>query len=676
DKNMLELTHTVADEYKQGKTIPEILAAHDIKEINVIDGNGIITESNYPEYLGFDMGSGEQSGEFLILLGDTEELVQDYRPIALNEEVSRKYAAVKLDTGFIQVGYDAESFQRDIDREVLNITKNRHVGKTGYALVMDASYNIVSAPSYISRENIEQEANGMKVTPTENETFVMEVNHEKSSCRFTRVEGYFIVSVLPYSEAMQSRNTAIYVNTFMEILVFAVLFAMVYFLIKAVVVNRIKTINNSLSRITDGDLGVVVDVRSNVEFSSLSDDINSTVSTLKCYIDEAAARIDKELELAKNIQTSAIPGTFPAYPKHRDFDIFALMNPAKEVGGDFYDFYLTKGDTMNFVIADVSGKGIPAAMFMMRAKTELKSLTEAELPLDAVFTDGNRALCEGNDAGMFVTAWQGSLDLLSGDLTFANAGHNPPLIRHADGKFEYLKTRPGFVLAGMDSVKYRTQQLKLTPGDTVFLYTDGVTEATNANNELYGEERLLTAINSREFETVRELCTFIRGEIDGFVGDAPQFDDITMVALRYFGQKETPTIRFEEAKLEDIGAVTEFAEQALEKYGCPMKVITQMSVAIDEIYSNIVRYGYKGTVGPITVTVHESEDPHAVSIRFRDNGVPYNPLTKADPDVTLSAEERQIGGLGIFMVKKMMDDVRYRYENGQNILTVKKLLEK
>ena len=395
---------------------------------------------------------------------------------------------------------------------------------------------------------------------------------------------------------------------------------------------------------------------------------------MKHYIAEASARIDKELEFAKNIQGSALPNVFPAFPKRHDFDIFASMNPAKEVGGDFYDFYMTHDEKLHFLVADVSGKGIPAAMFMMRAKTELKSLTEADVPLEEVFTHGNAALCEGNDAGMFVTAWQGGLDLSTGIVRFANAGHNPPLVRHGDGRFEYLKSKVGFVLAGMDGVRYREQELLLQPGDIIYLYTDGVTEAQNADGELYGEKRLKKAINSVEFGSMEELCTYIKGDVDAFVGEAPQFDDITMVALKYIGTPPNPSISFEKAQISDITAITEFLEAELEKLDCPMKTVIQMNIAIDEIYSNIVKYGYPKEPGPVKVEVIHKEEPNAVFIRFEDEGIPYNPLTKEDPDVTLSAEERNIGGLGIYMVKKTMDDMRYKYENDKNILTIMKKL--
>ena len=669
NKNILNVTQSIVKELEVSD-LNTAAEKYEVTEISVINKNGFISDSSVPKYVGYDMRRGKQSEEFLCLLAENgpEVFVQDFGPISSDTTTSRKYAGVRTNEGFIQVGYDAERFQRDIDDEVNGLTKNRHVGESGYIIIVTQDFDVVSAPNDFSFD--EKDSVG---EPEPDTTFRIKLSGKMSYCRYCMTEGYYIVSVLPEKEALQTRNVVLYVNTFMEILVFAVLFGLIYLLIKRVVVNRIKSINTSLGKITNGDLNEVVNVRTNAEFASLSDDINSTVDTLKRYIDEASARIDKELEFAKEIQSSALPGTFPAFPKRKELDIYALMDPAKEVGGDFYDFYITDNDVLNFVIADVSGKGIPAAMFMMRAKTELKSLTEHDIPVGDVFTRGSEALCEGNDAMMFVTAWQGGIDLDNGHMNFANAGHNPPLVRHGNGKFEYLRTKAGFVLAGMEGVKYKTQSLDLEKGDIIFLYTDGVTEATNAAKELYGEERLINAINSREFTDMKELCEFIKKDVDTFVGDAPQFDDITMMAFAYIGKPPIPEIHFDEAGIDDIPAVTAFVESELEKINCPQRAVIQLNVAIDEIYSNIVKYAYPGEKGPVTVSLLIKDDPRCIYVKFRDSGIPYNPLTKDDPDITLSADERTIGGLGIYMVKKTMDDVKYKYENGENILTVKKI---
>ena len=211
------------------------------------------------------------------------------------------------------------------------------------------------------------------------------------------------------------------------------------------------------------------------------------------------------------------------------------MHTAKEVGGDFYDFYFIDDDNLAFLMADVSGKGIPAAMFMMQSKTIIKSCAESGMSVEQVFTVANEKLCEGNDAGMFVTAWMGILNVKTGKILFANAGHNPPLVKHADGAYEYLKTRAGFVLAGMEGVRYRGNELERAPGDAIYLYTDGVTEATDLNTELYGEDRLHTVLEKYKDAAPQVICDEVKRDVDAFVGEAPQFDDITMLALKYNG---------------------------------------------------------------------------------------------------------------------------------------------
>lgn len=672
NENLLSIARQLEARMEQGTgDLSATAKSYGVTEINIVNDSGVIVDSTEKSYIGYDMHDGKQSAEFMCLLKDKESYVQDYGPISYDSSLSRKYAGVKHGSGFIQVGYDAVQFQRDIDNDIVSITKNRHVGETGFILIIDENYDVISAPENLGLPTLRENVNKAKL-PEENVTFTSELNGQDCRMCYRSAEGYHIVSVLPEEEALHMRNVALYVNSFMEVIVFAVLFGLIYILIKRVVVDQIKCVNSSLAKIIDGNLNEVVNVRSNEEFASLSDDINMTVDTLKHYIDEASRRIDQELEFAKDIQRSALPSVFPAFPKRKDIDIFASMDPAKEVGGDFYDFYMTQKDTLNFLVADVSGKGIPAAMFMMRAKTELKSLTEAELNLADVFTRGNMNLCEGNDAGMFVTVWQGCINLKTGIVQYANAGHNPPLVRHSDGAFEFIKSRAGFVLAGMEGIRYKTQEIQLCPGDILYLYTDGVTEATNAAEELYGNDRLIDTLNHAEFETMQELCTCVKSDLMAFVGDAPQFDDITMMAFRYIGLPPVPSIHFDQAKLEDIPEVTEFVEREMERLDCPMKAVIQINIAIDEIFSNIVRYGYPKTPGPVTVEIIEREEPRSVFIRFSDEGIPYNPITAVDPDITLSAEERSIGGLGIFMVKKTMDDLKYKYENGQNILTIQK----
>lgn len=543
NKNLLELTREIASridftDRTNAKLLKTLKKEFDVAEINIINQNGIITLSTHNDFLNYDMRGGEQSAEFLVLLdGVTKEYVQSYQPTSSDPTISRKYAGVVLSGGgFVQVAYDAERFQKDIDDVVIGVTRNRHIGESGALIIVGEDWNIVSDRHGNEGRNLN--VTGIYIdrsTMPENKTFEAVVYGKQAFCSYIFSEGYYIVAVMPLEEAMFSRDISVYITVFMEFVVFGMLFIVVYFLIKKLVVDNMVKINKSLAMITGGNLDTVVNVRTNEEFASLSDDINSTVVTLKHYIAEAAARIDRELEFARSIQHSAIPTVFPPYPGHSEFDIYATMDTAKEVGGDFYDFYFVGENRLGFLIADVSGKGIPAAMFMMTAKTIIKGYAESGKPVDEVFTTANEKLCESNDAGMFVTAWMGVLDTVTGKVEFANAGHNPPLVRHAGGGFEYLRSKPCFILAGMDGIKYRKNEFTLAPGDEIYLYTDGVTEATDSENNLYGEERLLALLNSMGDLSGEEICRAVKADIDAFVGDAPQFDDITMLYLKYNG---------------------------------------------------------------------------------------------------------------------------------------------
>lgn len=266
----------------------------------------------------------------------------------------------------------------------------------------------------------------------------------------------------------------------------------------------------------------------------MEEDINTYIEDLTRATSEKE-RIGAELNVATHIQASMLPCIFPAFPERPEFDIYASMDPAKEVGGDFYDFFLVDEDHLAVVVADVSGKGVPAALFMVIAKTLIKDHAQTGTPPEEVFTEVNRQLCESNEEGLFVTAWMGVLELSSGRLTFVNAGHNPPLLRQGGGDFAYLRTRPGFVLAGLEGTRYRSGSLILSPGDTLYLYTDGVTEATDSELQLYGEERLQAVLNAGRDLAPRELLAAVKADVDAFAGEAPQFDDITMLALRCQG---------------------------------------------------------------------------------------------------------------------------------------------
>ena len=540
----------------------------------------------------------------------------------------------------------------------------KRIGQAGGVIVTDKNGNVAVAsrsgkPINLDKDNIEKHPD-----IRENTFYKVSINAEAVYCEFTELKDCYVFAYMPVAEADLSRNVTLYTTIFVEILIFVSVFCLVYQLTRIKMIEKIQEVNNGLERITDGKLDTKIEVRTSREFSSLSDDINQTVDALKDHIADAQKRIERELELAKQIQQSAVPFIFPPFPKRKDFDIYALMNTAKEVGGDFYDFYFTDDRHFAFLIADVSGKGIPAAMFMMASKTLIKGLAERGKTVDEVFVETNEKLCANNDAGMFVTAWMGVVNLETGHVAYANAGHNPPLFGGKNGEFRYIKDKPNFVLAGMEGTPYKKHEAVMAPGDIFYLYTDGVTEATDSNNDLYGEERLLKIIKTANDDSPEKICKKVEKDVSKFVGDAPQSDDVTMLAFRLNYMQSANSICVY-PDMESLELVGEFINSKLSLLNVSKSVLNKVQIAVDEIYSNIMNYGEASRV-----KIGFIFDNDNLALTFTDNGKQYDPTKAEDPDITLSAEKRKIGGLGIFMVKNMANSLNYKYENGENILSV------
>ncbi len=278
------------------------------------------------------------------------------------------------------------------------------------------------------------------------------------------------------------------------------------------------------------------------EITSLAGSIDTMEKDMVNYIRNLTAitaekeRIGTELSLARTIQANSIPNTFPAFPDRKDLDIFASMTPARQVGGDFYNFFLIDDDHLATVIGDVSGKGIPAALFMMVTNILISDRTVMGGTPGEILTFVNKSICEHNQAEMFVTVWLGILELSTGKLTAANAGHEYPALLRAGGRFELLKDKHGFVVGGMDDVKYKDYELQLQPGDKLFVYTDGVPEATDADQQLFGTERMIEALNLDAGAAPEQILGNVQAAVDRFVKEAEQFDDLTMLCLEYRGK--------------------------------------------------------------------------------------------------------------------------------------------
>lgn len=300
----------------------------------------------------------------------------------------------------------------------------------------------------------------------------------------------------------------------------------------ALITNETSHFAEHKGRISDK----LLKIRGKDELGVLARSIEKMSVDMNKYIEDLThttaekERLSAELDVATQIQANMLPRIFPPYKEHPELELFATMEPAKEVGGDFYDFFMVDGDHFAVTVGDVSGKGVPAALFMVIAKTLIKNSILQGLQPAQVFERVNNELCEGNDAGLFVTCWMGILTISTGELKFVNAGHTFPILHHANS-VEFLKSKPDLMLAGMEGMRYNEHSVTLEKGDRLFVYTDGVTEATNAHEELYGEERLISFLRKTETADIHKLLAEVRGDIDAFVDGVPQFDDITMLEL-------------------------------------------------------------------------------------------------------------------------------------------------
>lgn len=559
DESILSVAQkTVADEFPDGSTslpdnekLAEYASLCGIDEINYIDENGIILRSNLSEYIGFDMrNAGEQSKKFD---ADMQQLIQagisEYIPessaISFDASVHRKYAGISLDKGYVQIGFDAdEDFQNKLDDLVQSVSRNRHIGAAGGFIIANPDRTVISVPDSIDDISFtEEEKELISVFLAEKldmskkgKMITEEMAGQNYLFMFDIYEGYYIITFIPEREVHSPRTITTTIMAVILLTTMITLFYFIYRLIKRSIVDNIRSVNRSLQEINGGKLDTKIEVRDNLEFDMLSTNINQTVATLNRYIDDAKKRIDTELSYAKLIQKSSLPSVYPPFPGRDEIDICGGMTTANEVGGDFYDYFFISETTLCFLIADVSGKGIPAAMFMMRARSALKSCAQRGMTPVEVFSIVNDALCENNEANMFVTVWMGWLDTKTGEIRYINAGHNPPLIRHSRTGYDYLSERSGAILAAIEGKRFKEHTVTLSPGDSLLLYTDGITEACDTQNAEYGEERLKEHLNALPEElNAEELCSAVKQGAAEFAGEAPQFDDMTVLALTFKG---------------------------------------------------------------------------------------------------------------------------------------------
>ena len=423
------------------------------------------------------------------------------------------------------------------------------------------------------------------------------------------------------------------------------------------------------------------EIHSNDEIETLARSIEKMGIDIQVYIKDLMRvtsekeRISAELSVASGIQAGMLPKNFSPYPDHPGIQLYASMIPAKEVGGDFYDFFWTGKDKLWLVMGDVSGKGVPAAMFMVIAKALIRNAATQDYEPSEICERVNNQLCKENEQGLFVTCWLGCVNLATGLMKYANAAHNPPVLY--DGQdYKFLREKSGIMLAAMEDSKYVEHEIQLKKGNRLFIYTDGVTEEQNKDGQLFGEDLLLGALAKTAALSAKEKIEAVNAELERFAGGSSQADDITALAF-YLDELAGAEGGDVKGKILDLPAADDKLEDVLNFIkshlpdGVPNDLKNKIDLAAEEIFVNISHYAYGGESGQAQI-VCENPTPRSVKISFVDWGIEFNPLDQPDPDFTQSAEERRLGGFGIYLTKQFMDKVSYRHEDGKNILTIEK----
>ncbi len=381
------------------------------------------------------------------------------------------------------------------------------------------------------------------------------------------------------------------------------------------------------------------------------------------------AALDKELALGNEIQQSMLPDRVWHTPF---FSAFSYMVSAKNVGGDFFDYFMIGENKVLFTIGDVSGKGISASLFASNTKALIRAYAMSGYEPCEILQETNSSLCSTNKKKLFVTVWLGILDLETGDCVYCSAGHNPPIIKRKTGETSRLSSKPNFIVGRRDNISYSQHHIILDPGDCIVMYTDGVTEAMNGEGELFGDERLLSFTEAYPVED--SFTKKPREKVFDFMGEAEQNDDISIACLSFSNYKISgKTERSFKAKREEYPHLCDFVMKFAEKHTDDRRKLNDIELSLGEVFSNIEFYSAGGSKKITDVSVGLSAENGVLSIVFTDDGIPFDPLSKPDPSLEENRKSKVIGGFGIFMVKKLMDDVSYQY-NGKNILTLKKKL--
>ncbi len=434
------------------------------------------------------------------------------------------------------------------------------------------------------------------------------------------------------------------------------------------------------SRTRDGGIvAIATDITALKNAEQAAEDAKARLADSLALVEAAKARMQEELNVGRDIQRSMLPRVFPAFPDRNEIELYAVLEPAMEVGGDLYDFFMVDDHRLCFVIGDVSGNGVPAALFMAMTKIMVKTRAASDPSPASIVTHVNDALSTDNDSCMFVTLYLGILNLRDGTLLTTNAGHNHPLLKRRDGRFEWLTAQDGPIVGPMPGIAFKESFIQLNPGDELFFYTDGVTEADNVRHELFGNDRLKAVLDQSRATLVVDRISEVMKAVRAFAGEASQADDITILGIRYHGvAKATAATGFFRQSMPNQLTAIPTLQMAFERYVSQWEgatpLIPTLNMALDDLLNNVVQYAFPHDQTEHRIVVEGDVRDGCVVLIITDDGVPFNPLTVAPPDLSLLLHEREIGGLGIHLVRSMFDEVMYHRDVGHNVLTIKKKL--
>lgn len=471
-------------------------------------------------------------------------------------------------------------------------------------------------------------------------------------------------------------------NSYIAGFVCLLLVAVICFMTIRRMTRPLIKIAGAATEIANGNLLVELPkVSGHDEMCTLHGSFANMQQSLLKYVDElqitaaSKERIESELRIARSIQMGMVPKVFPPFPEREDIDLYSKLLPAREVGGDLYDFFI-ENEKLHFIVGDVSGKGVPASLVMAVTCRLFRTIAYNVDTPEGIVSTLNDALSESNESNMFCTAFVGILDLKSGELRYCNAGHNPPILLHADGRVLPMKVMSNIAMGVWSGFEYVGEACNVDSGSSLFIYTDGVTEAENADKELYSEQRLISVLEGQVSNTPRQIVDNLLKDIEQHAQGAEQNDDITMLCFSVGGLRDRDCCRQLELcnRIEEIGRMSEFIDQLAKEYSLSMEDAFNIRLAIEEAVTNVIMYAFpEDEEHTFMLTARYAEG--SLIFNIIDSGKEFDPTLQPDADVTLSLEERPIGGLGIFLIRSIMQKVEYHRIDGKNILTMVKVIK-